>query len=226
MARRPKAAADQRATPRSAVMLSSMIALAAVAHRLRNSPRQRRMHRHLTPPSTPTFGRDSNGQLDLIDSPGNRRSRTSRLYDRVLWCTSMRAMRTTRARPLPTDARRLGYSRVDATQDSALAQQYRIQNLPTVVILHQRREVDRIVGAVPYEQLHSRFARAAARGQSSSGTALARAQSNAAEPTAAPPMASPAASSLVVRGQSPAAAGFPLLAAGSLASSASSQSTG
>lgn len=56
--------------------------------------------------------------------------------------------------------------KIDAPNQLDLARQYQIKNLPTVVLLNVDREADRIVGAATYEQMQSRFARAAARNRS------------------------------------------------------------
>jgi thiol-disulfide isomerase/thioredoxin/S1-C subfamily serine protease len=124
---------------------------------------------------------------------------------------------------------------VDASQNAPAARQYRIQNLPTLVIVSNSKEVDRIVGAVSYEQLHSRFLRAAARTQSSTPAPLANSQSpkntapsntasantassntassNTAPANTVPTNTAPAGyQGPIVRGQSPASNGFPMLA--------------
>lgn len=100
---------------------------------------------------------------------------------------------------------------VDATQNAKMAQLYRIQNLPTLVIVSSNKEVDRIVGAVSYEQLSSRFERAAARTQSASNPLASPA--NATTPIQMQPSSSGPGNSqgLIVRGQSQASSGFPML---------------
>lgn len=74
---------------------------------------------------------------------------------------------------------------VNAPTRPDLATQYKIDSLPTVIIVSQpaQREVDRIVGAVSYEQLLSRVTRAATRNSSNStnpgNSTINRAQANA-----------------------------------------------
>ncbi|MBX3422839.1 MAG: trypsin-like peptidase domain-containing protein [Pirellulaceae bacterium] len=89
---------------------------------------------------------------------------------------------------------------VEAPEQLDLAKRYQIKNLPTLIVLRDGREVDRIVGVVGADVLASRLGRAASRGQSMVG-----------EPSQAAPTGP------VIRGQSPPT-GFPLLAsAGSVA---------
>jgi hypothetical protein len=84
---------------------------------------------------------------------------------------------------------------VNAPENRELASQYRIDTLPTVVIVgtNTRREIDRVVGVVSHEQLEARLLRAAAR---FSDVPLADSRT---------------ASGPTVRGQSPVG-GFPMLA--------------
>jgi thioredoxin-like negative regulator of GroEL len=121
---------------------------------------------------------------------------------------------------------------VNAPSRPDLATQYKIDNLPTVVIVSQtgQREVDRVVGAVSYEQLLSRFTRAATR-LSTNSTASTTTTTTPAQPAANAMVAPQANRGLnqqqqqqqqqqlvagpTVRGQSPAAGGFPLLGAAS-----------
>ncbi len=124
---------------------------------------------------------------------------------------------------------------VNAPQRPDLAKQYKIDNLPTVVIVSQQasREVDRIVGAVSYEQLHSRFTRAAARHTTASEAnlqapklldsqqQLTQQQLTQQQLSQQPQLQlqQPSQDGPTVRGQSPGPGGFPLLAAASAASS-------
>jgi len=84
---------------------------------------------------------------------------------------------------------------VDVHQQPDVVRQYRVENLPTLVIVCRQQEVDRIVGAATYERMQQRIQRAAARNLNG-------------------PARSPTASSAgaVVRGQSPSMGAFPLLA--------------
>lgn len=114
---------------------------------------------------------------------------------------------------------------VDAPNQLDVARQYKIRNLPTLILLSGGREVDRIVGVVSEKQLHERLARLDARTQSV-------AVSHGGNPPAKSPIPwgnqlaleasenrksagnqMPAGNSMVVRGQSPSALdkGFPLL---------------
>ncbi len=83
---------------------------------------------------------------------------------------------------------------VDADRLPQYVRAYKVQNLPTVVLLSGGQEVDRIVGLAPYEQLHQRLQRAAAR----SGGGAERVSPNQPQTPAA-----------MVRGQSPGLAAVP-----------------
>jgi thioredoxin-like negative regulator of GroEL len=97
---------------------------------------------------------------------------------------------------------------VNVDHQPNLIKQYRIENLPTLVILCRQQEVDRMVGAATYERIHERVQRAAARNQNGAG---ARLQEPLELQEPAPIQTSPPKSP-VVRGQSPGLTGFPLLA--------------
>lgn len=56
---------------------------------------------------------------------------------------------------------------IDAPNELDLARQFQVRNLPTVVIMAENREVDRVVGVASYDQLNSRISRVAARYQAS-----------------------------------------------------------
>jgi len=130
---------------------------------------------------------------------------------------------------------------VNAPTRPDLAKQYKIDNLPTVIIVSQpaQREVDRIVGAVSYEQLLSRVSRAATRNSSNStntgNSTINLAQANAngnfspqaslglspatqQQPQQVQQPQSQPVSGPTVRGQSPATVGFPMLGAASASS--------
>jgi thiol-disulfide isomerase/thioredoxin len=115
--------------------------------------------------------------------------------------------------------------KVDATRQLDLSQQYRIENLPTLVLLHGGKEIDRIVGLVSSQQLQQRMLRALARQQGS----LPKNSGNDSSAVASPGVslsgtpnaragfadsAVAAGTGPVLRGQSPdaASAGYPLLA--------------
>ncbi len=91
--------------------------------------------------------------------------------------------------------------KIDAPARLDVAKQFQIQNLPTLILLSDGREVDRIVGVVSKEQLHERLGRLAARTGPSSDKFISS-PSPSPQPTP------------VVRGQSPVASGgFPMLQA-------------
>ncbi len=94
---------------------------------------------------------------------------------------------------------------VNVDHQPNLIKQYRVENLPTLVILCRQQEVDRMVGAASYERIHERVQRAAARNQNGAGE---RSQ----QPNESAPIQVTPPKSLVVRGQSPGLTGFPLLA--------------
>lgn len=107
---------------------------------------------------------------------------------------------------------------VDVDRSPDLVKGFRIENLPTLVILCRQQEADRIVGAVSYERIAQRLARVAARNQPSQHAA------------GAPPLAGQSAAAAspgngpIVRGQSPGLTGFPLLASAATALPAAAQS--
>lgn len=102
---------------------------------------------------------------------------------------------------------------IDAAQDRAMTERWRIRQIPTLIVIEKGREVDRIVGSLPYEELLQRLEGSAS---SPSARDSQRLGSNA-EPTAdkrsirqpktdsAPTIDSlePIRSSAIVRGQSP-----------------------
>ena len=75
--------------------------------------------------------------------------------------------------------------RIEAPAQLELARRFQIQNLPTLVVLSDDREVDRIVGVVSAEQLTDRLRRAAAR-QQSAAAARPKTSLLAPHPTAQP----------------------------------------
>lgn len=95
---------------------------------------------------------------------------------------------------------------VNVDHQPNLVKQYRVENLPTLVILCRQQEVDRMVGAASYERIHERVERAAARNQNGASPRTQQPQQPAivqAQPGTRP----------VVRGQSPGLTAFPLLSA-------------
>ena len=99
---------------------------------------------------------------------------------------------------------------VNVDHQPNLIKQYRVENLPTLVILCRQQEVDRMVGAASYERIHERVQRAAARNHNGAGTGERSQQQH--EPA---PIQTTLPKSPVVRGQSPGLTGFPLLATAS-----------
>lgn len=94
---------------------------------------------------------------------------------------------------------------VNTDREPQLVQQFRVENLPTLVILSGGREVDRIVGAVTMEQVKMRTDRVAARNGSGRSAAPPSSLSGAPAPKPNGP---------IVRGQSPGFMAAPRLAAG------------
>ncbi|MCA9180369.1 MAG: trypsin-like peptidase domain-containing protein [Planctomycetales bacterium] len=134
------------------------------------------------------------------------------------WCQPCQQLQ-----PALDQLRRAGHDvrAVDTDRESQLLIQYKIQNLPTVVLLSGGVEVDRLVGAVDYATLVGRVQRVAARGRSSSPNPLSPSsqwQQNSAELPATPATRQP-----TVRGQTPGIAPFPMLA--SAASALATQSS-
>lgn len=123
------------------------------------------------------------------------------------WCKPCQSMQ-----PAITKLAREGWqiSHVNVDQDAELVRTFQVKSLPTIVILRQGQEVDRIVGAFGYEKLQARFDAAAAtapatvRGQSpaplaafpllsSEAMGSVAASAAAAAPTAAPVAVTPVA---------------------------------
>lgn len=101
---------------------------------------------------------------------------------------------------------------VDADQHGHIVQKYQVRNLPTIVLLSGGQEVDRLVGAIPYEQIRKRAERVAARSEAMISLASQPVDAAAETQTHATP-ASAALQQPIARGQSPATAGgFPMLA--------------
>lgn len=52
-----------------------------------------------------------------------------------------------------------GYAvgKVDVDQDMALAQQFRIMNVPTMILFKDGREVDRLIGLYPKDKIRALF---------------------------------------------------------------------
>lgn len=91
--------------------------------------------------------------------------------------------------------------RIDTDQEAQLISRFSLKSVPTTVILKGNDEVDRIVGAVGYEQLRKRFESAAAK-----GSAAPKLLDSPAASQFATNSQGPSASAPTVRGQSPVAA--------------------
>ena len=112
-----------------------------------------------------------------------------------------------------------GIRQFDVAAEAQLVQHFQVKSVPTIVIIRDGQEVDRVVGALGYEKLLVRFQRASGSQPSSTGPsdlALVPPQhqwrSSAESATAA--SRAPA----TVRGQSPAITAFPVLSAGTFGS--------
>ena len=138
------------------------------------------------------------------------------------WCEPCQQME-----PALQQLRREGWAiqTVDVDRQPNLVKQFHIENLPTLAIICRDQEVDRLVGAAPYERILERVQRAAARNQSGGvrgegeGSGLATVASASATSEHAncdhahgPPGNPVQSSGPIVRGQSPGLTGFPLLA--------------
>jgi thiol-disulfide isomerase/thioredoxin len=84
---------------------------------------------------------------------------------------------------------------IDATRDRELAERWRITQIPTIVVLHRGKEVDRIVGTLNYDKFRQRLVQS-----SSNPTPKTRPDSSATSPEA--PSTPEKSSSRIVRGQS------------------------
>ncbi|MFO0942895.1 MAG: trypsin-like peptidase domain-containing protein [Pirellulales bacterium] len=100
------------------------------------------------------------GLLALVTGSQNE---FSVLYFQSSQCEPCRQME-----PALEQLRQQGWNiqKIDAPNQLDLARHYQIKNLPTLILLNNDRESDRIVGAATFEQMQSRFARAAARNSS------------------------------------------------------------
>jgi thiol-disulfide isomerase/thioredoxin len=107
---------------------------------------------------------------------------------------------------------------VEAPEQIELARTYEIKNLPTLVLLSNGREVDRVVGVSSAQQLHQRLARLTARSRSAAGHRSEPMVASSVNPEPTSQAAPNPSQTMVVRGQSPLAlaSGFPLLASSGL----------
>ena len=69
------------------------------------------------------------------------------------WCGPCRMVSPVLERIAASNAGRVKLVRVDTDSEPALAQRYRVQGIPLIVLLRAGAEVDRRVGALPEAQL-------------------------------------------------------------------------
>ncbi len=104
---------------------------------------------------------------------------------------------------------------VDVEQEPQLVAPFQVQSVPTIVVLREGKEVDRVVGALGYEKLKARFDAASKSGTGTPGKGdeqFARgARGEASRGTLANSSSLASSSTPTVRGQSPAP--FPMLSA-------------
>lgn len=118
---------------------------------------------------------------------------------------------------------------IDVDRERDLVERFRVQSLPTLIILSRGQEIDRIVGAAQYEQLVQRFTAASRSNGLTSGASPTQQAANTQPAQNSARANQPIPHQPTVRGQSPGGVGaFPMLAAASsltsLATAASSQS--
>ena len=109
---------------------------------------------------------------------------------------------------------------LDVGQAPQLVEHFRVKSVPTIIILRDGQEVDRVVGALGYEKLRARFERASGTAGQPASTAdsLALIAPQPGRRSASEAARSATAAPATVRGQSPAITAFPLLSAGTFGS--------
>ncbi|MCC6510672.1 MAG: trypsin-like peptidase domain-containing protein [Pirellulaceae bacterium] len=102
---------------------------------------------------------------------------------------------------------------VDVEKEPQLVAPFQVKSLPTIIILRDRREVDRVVGALGYQKLKARFEKASATAGPSADDLLSMvALSSHQSSSSARGNPNPTnIESATVRGQSPAPPAFPML---------------
>ena len=75
------------------------------------------------------------------------------------WCAPCRAVSPVLERLARTNAGRLKLVRLNVDEAPEIAAEHRAMSIPTMVVMRDGAEVDRVVGALPGRQLEERFAR-------------------------------------------------------------------
>jgi thioredoxin 1 len=74
------------------------------------------------------------------------------------WCSPCRAITPALERIASEQAGRLIVAKVDVDENPVHPQQFGVQGIPTLLMIHQGREVGRIVGALPEAKLRKAVA--------------------------------------------------------------------
>jgi thioredoxin 1 len=69
------------------------------------------------------------------------------------WCSPCRAIAPALERIAVEQDSRLSIVKVDVDQNPVYAQQFGVQGIPTLLMIHQGKEVSRVVGALPEAKL-------------------------------------------------------------------------
>ena len=69
------------------------------------------------------------------------------------WCSPCRAIAPALERIAAEYDSRLIVAKVDVDENPAFSQQFGVQGIPTLLLIHRGREIDRIVGALPEAKL-------------------------------------------------------------------------
>ena len=77
------------------------------------------------------------------------------------WCPPCRAVAPSLERLAAARGGRLKVVKVNVDQNPELASRYAVRSIPTMVVLRDAREIDRMVGALPEQELERRTARIA-----------------------------------------------------------------